>query len=64
MKKHLLLCCAASAALTFSATAQDNHFQRRGLEDVNKVRDLTLDSLNKANTVRPVAGSSLSLIHI
>ena len=27
-------------------------------EDVNKVIDLTLDSLNKANTVRPVAGSS------
>mgnify|MGYP003297731538 CR=1 FL=1 len=28
------------------------------LEDVNKVRDLTLDSLNKANTARPIAGSS------
>lgn len=28
------------------------------MEDVNQVTDLTLDSLNKANTVRPVPGSS------
>jgi lysophospholipase L1-like esterase len=28
------------------------------MEDVNQVTDLTLDSLEKANTVRPVAGSS------
>lgn len=28
------------------------------MEDVNNVVDLTLDSLEKANTMRPVAGSS------
>ena len=28
------------------------------MEDVNKVTDLTLDSLNKANTARPIPGSS------
>jgi len=31
---------------------------RQGLEDVNKVVDNTLDSLNKAMTARPVPGSS------
>ena len=30
----------------------------RPMEDVNKVRDLTLDSINIANTARPVPGSS------
>ena len=57
MKKHLLLYCTA-LAVTLGITAQENRPHRRGLEDVNKVRDLTLDSLNKANTARPVAGSS------
>ena len=57
MKKHLLLCCAA-LTLTLGMTAQENRPRRGGLEDVNKVRDLTLDSLNKANTARPVPGSS------
>lgn len=38
-------------ALTASA-------QYRPMEDVNKVVDLTLDSLDKAKTARPVAGSS------
>jgi hypothetical protein len=28
------------------------------MEDVNNVIDLTLDSLEKANTMRPIAGSS------
>ena len=28
------------------------------MEDVNKVIDNTLDSLNKARTVRPIAGST------
>lgn len=28
------------------------------MEDVNRVTDLTLDSLNKAASARPVAGSS------
>lgn len=57
MKKHLLLCCIA-IGLAVGTTAQENNNTKRGLEDVNKVRDLTLDSLNKANTARPVAGSS------
>ena len=56
--KRFVLCCAA-LALTLGITAQENRRPRReGLEDVNKVRDLTLDSLNKANTARPVAGST------
>lgn len=36
--------------------AQDNHLQ--GLTDVNGVRDVTLDSIAKANQARPVSGSS------
>jgi lysophospholipase L1-like esterase len=32
--------------------------QRQGLEDVNGVRDVTLDSLAKASQARPVSGSS------
>ena len=56
--KKFMLCCAV-LAMTLGLTAQENRRpRRRGLEDVNKVRDLTLDSLNKANTARPVAGSS------
>ena len=56
--KKFVLCCAA-LALTLGITAQENRRPRReGLEDVNKVRDLTLDSLNKANTARPIAGST------
>ena len=56
--KRFVLCCAA-LTLTLGITAQENRRPRReGLEDVNKVRDLTLDSLNKANTARPVAGST------
>ena len=48
-------------SLLFSAasgvTAQDNS-RLEGLADVNGVRDLTADSLEKANTARPVSGSS------
>ena len=40
---------------TIAAQAQQR-FQ--GMEDVNKVVDLTLDSLEKVKTARPVAGSS------
>lgn len=58
MKKYLLL-CGAAMALTLGLSAQQPRRQRpRGMEDVNKVTDLTLDSLNKANTARPVPGSS------
>ena len=38
-----------------TAKAQEDF---RPMEDVNKVVDLTLDSLEKAQTARPVAGSS------
>ena len=44
----LLLCPAAKA--------QDDKY--RPMEDVNRVVDLTLDSLEKAQTARPVPGSS------
>lgn len=58
MKKHLIFCCTALIA-TLGLTAQNNSSnQLKGMEDVNKVTDLTLDSLNQANTVRPKAGAS------
>jgi lysophospholipase L1-like esterase len=41
-----------------AAWAQGDNRLNAPLEDVNKVRDVTLDSLNKANTARPVPGSS------
>ncbi len=46
-----LLCCV----LTVQAQ-EDRRMQ--GLQDVNGVRDVTLDSLSKANQLRPVSGSS------
>jgi len=45
----LMLCAAA-------AQAQDNGY--KPMDDVNKVVDLTLDSLEKVKTARPEAGSS------
>jgi len=56
MKLHsLVLLTVLSLALT--AQAQDRpRFQ--GMRDVNNVIDLTADSLEKANQVRPVSGSS------
>jgi len=44
------------AAGILTVNAQNTRFQ--GMEDVNKVVDLTLDSLEKVKTARPVAGSS------
>lgn len=41
-----------------TVTKQNALLAKGGLADVNGVRDVTLDSLNLANTVRPVAGSS------
>ena len=46
----LLLTCGAGVSAQNQVAAP--------MEDVNQVTDLTLDSLNKANTVRPVPGSS------
>lgn len=48
------LAAAVFMLLPHSALAQ----QFQGMEDVNKVTDLTLDSLDKARTARPAAGSS------
>ena len=42
------------ASLCAGSSAQD----LKPMEDVNNVVDLTLDSLEKANNVRPVSGSS------
>ena len=57
MKKTIVMllgCCAMATV----AWAQGDNKLNAPLEDVNKVRDVTLDSLNKANTARPVPGSS------
>ena len=48
----LLVCCVALKAQVV------NQQVPRPVEDVNRVSDLTLDSLNKAASARPVAGSS------
>ena len=47
---------AGGNLLFFSAYAQNK--VKAPMEDVNQVVDLTLDSLNKAKTARPVAGST------
>ena len=54
MKKEILFILIAFCT-NLTSRAQDNY---RPMEDVNKVVDLTLDSLEKAATARPVAGSS------
>lgn len=46
------------AAMTCSAQKTEDEKKYEAMEDVNKVVDLTLDSLEKAATARPVAGSS------
>lgn len=56
MKKTVLIGLATMAAGILTVNAQNTRFQ--GMEDVNKVVDLTLDSLEKVKTARPVAGSS------
>ncbi|MBQ0048754.1 MAG: rhamnogalacturonan acetylesterase [Bacteroidales bacterium] len=53
MKRALLIACTTFLAL--EATAQSK-FQ--SIKDDNNVTDLTLDSLEKAATARPIAGSS------
>ena len=55
MKKHVFLLTLVLASIT--AIAQDNK-RLEGMKDVNGVRDVTLDSLAKANQVRPVSGST------
>ena len=56
MTKRLFVAAFASMLLGSSAHAQQQKLS--GMEDENKVIDLTLDSLEKANTMRPQAGSS------
>lgn len=62
MKKQLKLtrraALLAAFGLALTATAQNPQRRLEGMADVNKVVDLTLDSLEKVKTARPVAGSS------
>lgn len=55
MKRTLAMLAMTSLALT-GANAQQTDY--RPMDDENKVVDLTLDSLEKVKTARPVAGSS------
>ncbi|MBQ7444022.1 MAG: rhamnogalacturonan acetylesterase [Bacteroidaceae bacterium] len=55
MRLPLIVTALLLAAATTAASAQ-NRFE--GVADENHVVDLTLDSLEKANTMRPEAGSS------
>ena len=57
MKCKLMLLGLGLMVVSMTVDAQDMT-QTAPFEDVNRVRDLTLDSLNKANTARPIAGSS------
>ncbi|MCM1225568.1 MAG: rhamnogalacturonan acetylesterase, partial [Lachnospiraceae bacterium] len=56
MRLNYLLAAIASACIAMSASGQ-NHVPPP-MEDVNHVVDNTLDSLNKARTARPEAGST------
>ncbi len=56
MKRKVLLTTLLTGFM-FNATAQ-NYGKFKPMEDVNHVTDLTLDSLETANTARPVSGSS------
>lgn len=55
MRRIVLFAFAIMMAL--AVDAQDNN-RLEGMKDVNGVRDVTLDSLAKANQVRPVSGST------
>lgn len=57
MKKHTLL-LTLLLLLLLPTSAQDNRRTPGPMDDVNNVVDLTLDSLNKAASARPVPGSS------
>jgi hypothetical protein len=54
--KRKFLCSALLFSCSVALAQNVNQF--KPMEDVNHVVDLTLDSLEKANTMRPVAGSS------
>lgn len=57
MRSTLTIILASLALSAFSQMTEDEK-KYQGMEDVNKVIDLTLDSLEKASTARPIAGSS------
>ena len=54
--KRFLSICAILVGGCATVAAQQNTF--RPMDDENKVVDLTLDSLEKVKTARPLAGSS------
>lgn len=58
MKRNFLMLVFLSLGFPVFAQMTDDEKKYQGMEDVNKVVDLTLDSLEKAATARPVAGSS------
>lgn len=58
MKKICILFGTLCLAMGLSAQIDEKAKEFRPMEDVNGVTDLTLDSLNKAATARPVPGSS------
>lgn len=60
MKNHYALLTLIFLLLPFALHAQMTEDEKKyqGMEDVNKVVDLTLDSLEKASTARLKAGSS------
>ena len=64
MKKGILLSIISTfLGITASAQMTEDEKKYQGMEDVNKVVDLTLDWLAKAATARPVAGSSRKAGH-
>ena len=54
MKQTIIL--LLSVILPLGVMAQNRQFE--SMKDVNNVKDLTLDSLNKAQAARPISGSS------
>ena len=56
--KHLIAITTILSLLALPSRAQTPQKIFRPMEDVNQVTDLTLDSLELVNTVRPIAGSS------
>ena len=58
MKKILALIPWLLMGTDARAQMTEDEKSYQSMEDVNKVVDLTLDSLEKASTARPIAGSS------
>ena len=58
MKKILALIPWLLMGMDARAQMTEDEKSYQSMEDVNKVVDLTLDSLEKASTARPIAGSS------